>query len=157
MEVATRNGWQLYAFTYFLNTLKELTAEAKRQQQANPTGFYTHSSVKMLASISQAIQDDVPENPGNKKFLQGNTLGKKNRHWYRIKSGLPNRYRLFFRYQSNAPKSIIYAWINDNSTLRKAGAKTDVYEVFKEMLKQEKIPNTWEDLLKQSDSIPKLS
>ena len=52
-------------------------------------------------------------------------------HWFRVKKqGLLPRYRLFFQFRSEAPKTIIYAWLNDERTLRKAGDKNDVYAVF---------------------------
>ena len=38
--------------------------------------------------------------------------------------------KLFFQFNSNAPKTIIYVWMNDETTQRKAGSKTDVYAVF---------------------------
>lgn len=152
MDVATRNGWQLYAFTFFLNTLNELVLEVKKQQANNPSDFYNHSSMKMLISIRKAIIDDVPINPAADKFQQGKTLGKTYKHWRRVKSGLPDRYRLFFRFNSETPKAIIYAWINDKNTLRKAGAKTDVYTVFKRYLDQGKVPDTWKILLEESSS-----
>jgi toxin YhaV len=152
MDVATRNGWQLYVFAFFLNTLKELVSEVKKQQANNPADFYNHPSMKMLTSIRKTIIDDVPMNPAAGKFQQGKTLGKDYKHWRRVKNGLPDRYRLFFRFNSETPKSIIYAWINDESTLRKAGAKTDVYTVFKRYLDQGKVPDTWKTLLEESSS-----
>ena len=47
---------------------------------------------------------------------------------------MPDGYRLFFRFASNPVKVIVYVWFNDEDTLRKSGAKTDVYETFKRML-----------------------
>jgi toxin YhaV len=40
-------------------------------------------------------------------------------HWRRAK--FLSRFRLFFRYNSKA-KVIIYAWVNEENTLRKAGS-----------------------------------
>ncbi|WP_252092504.1 type II toxin-antitoxin system YhaV family toxin [Pseudomonas sp. MWU13-3659] len=44
------------------------------------------------------IMERVPEAPGARTYLQGNSLGKNCRHWRRVIAGLPNRYRLFFQY-----------------------------------------------------------
>ena len=54
-------------------------------------------------------------------------MGSAYRHWRRAKLG--RRYRLFFRYDSKA-KVIVYAWVNDEQTLRSAGSKSDPYAVF---------------------------
>jgi toxin YhaV len=56
------------------------------------------------------------------------------------------RYRLFFRFSSK-DKVIVYVWVNDESTLRKAGARIDAYVVFKSMLDAGDPPRTLEALL----------
>ncbi|WP_456307491.1 type II toxin-antitoxin system YhaV family toxin [Paeniroseomonas aquatica] len=57
-----------------------------------------------------------------------------------------NRFRLFFRADSRA-KVIVYAWVNDRDTLRKAGAGTDPYAVFARMLGHGNPPDDWPALL----------
>jgi toxin YhaV len=85
----------------------------------------------------------------------GSTLGKKHSHWRRVKkNNLPDRYRLFFQFRSDS-KTIIYAWFNDESTLRKDGAKTDVYTVFESMLKNGNPPSDWEALIKHVSAMKK--
>jgi toxin YhaV len=42
---------------------------------------------------------------------------------------------------------IVYAWVNDRNTLRKAGASTDPYAVFARMLANGNPPNDWPALL----------
>ncbi len=61
----------------------------------------------------------VPSDPGRDEFRQGNTLGTAYRHWRRATIG--SRFRLFFRYDSRS-KVIVYAWVNDEDTLRSAGS-----------------------------------
>ena len=73
-----------------------------------------------------------------------------NTHWRRVKKGLPNRYRLFFRFASSPVKLIVYVWFNDEDTLRKAGAKTDVYETFGRMLAKGSVPHSIDELLVQA-------
>ena len=63
---------------------------------------------------------------------------------------MPERYRLFFRFASNPVKVIVYVWFNDEDTLRKAGAKTDVYETFKRMLARGVVPSDIGDLLENA-------
>jgi toxin YhaV len=64
-----------------------------------------------------------------------------------VKKGMPDRYRLFFRFASSPVKVIVYVWFNDEDTLRKAGSKTDVYEAFKRMLARGQVPNDMGELL----------
>jgi toxin YhaV len=72
-------------------------------------------------------------------------MGSSNKHWRRAK--FMRRFRLFFRYHTNS-KSIIYVWLNDENTLRKAGASSDVYSVFAGMLSRGKPPTDWDDLVR---------
>ena len=63
------------------------------------------------------------------------------------------RFRLFFRF-STAHRAIIYAWLNDASTLRKAGAPTDPYTVFKRRLDAGDPPGDWDLLLAAANEKP---
>ena len=74
-------------------------------------------------------------------------MGPAFRHWRRAKIG--RRFRLFFRYDSRS-KVIIYAWVNDENTLRAAGSKRDPYAVFQEMLSRGDPPDDWGSLRRQS-------
>jgi toxin YhaV len=53
---------------------------------------------------------------------------------------------LFFRYSSSA-KVIVFAWVNDETTLRTYGAKSDVYAVFRKMLDGGNPPDDWAALI----------
>ena len=88
----------------------------------------------------------IPRDPLSPKFRQGNTLGKERRYWFRAKFA-GNRFRLFFRADSQACV-IVYAWVNDRDTLRKAGAGTDPYAVFIRMLARGNPPDDWPALLR---------
>jgi toxin YhaV len=59
------------------------------------------------------------------------------------------RFRLFFRYDSRA-KVIVYAWVNDQQTLRSAGSKADPYLVFERMLGRGNPPDDWAALVAAS-------
>jgi toxin YhaV len=110
-------------------------------------GYQQQPLAKLLFAVQRLIFDAIPRNPNAAEFRQGNTLGVKNRQWFRAK--FHQRYRLFFRF-SSTEKVIVYAWMNDERTLRKAGAKTDPYHVFCEMLEAGDPPLTMEALLKQA-------
>jgi len=90
--------------------------------------------------LGQPIFETVPTDPARDDYRQGNTLGSAYRHWRRAKIG--RRFRLFFRYDSKA-KVIVFAWVNDENTLRSAGSQSDPYAVFQKMLDRGHPPNDW--------------
>lgn len=152
-KVTVVNDWALFGHPLFLQRLEHLIEEVEALMKEHPEEFIRHPVYKLYQKVDEAMLQRVPANPGDKIFLLGNTLGKDNRHWRRVKNGLPDRYRLFFQYRGDAPKSVIYAWLNDELTLRKEGAKTDVYRVFKAMLAGGKMPTSYDDLLKAADPV----
>lgn len=145
------NGWSLYYFRVFKAALDDLEATVTKLAQDDPTGYKTHPKTKLLASVYRAITEVVPANPDAQDFRLGKTLGTAHTNWRRVKKGMPERYRLFFRFASNPIKVIVYVWFNDEDTLRKAGAKTDVYETFKRMLARGVVPTDIAALLTQAD------
>lgn len=58
-----------------------------------------------------------------------------------------SRHIVFYRFASSPIQIIIYVWFNYENTLRKAGAKTDVYETFNRMLARGHVPGSIEELL----------
>lgn len=144
------NGWKLYVTDIFENQLDKLVKEVEVLAEKDPNHFYNHPKYKLLFAIQDNIYRKIPLNPSDIKYRLGSTLGKKHTHWRRLKkNNLPDRYRLFFQFRSDS-KIIIYAWFNDDSTLRKEGAKTDVYAVFETMLKNGNPPTTWEELIQHT-------
>jgi toxin YhaV len=49
---------------------------------------------------------------------------------------------------------IVYAWVNDENTLRKAGSRTDPYAVFVGRLRAGNPPDNWEDLIQAARDLP---
>jgi toxin YhaV len=143
------NDWLILYFTAFQERLNDLEQAVLRIQQARPEQFAKHPTVKLLKAVVQAILVEVPRNPASPLFEQGNTLGSAHRHWRRVKRRLPPRYRLFFQF-SSLQSQIVFAWLNDESSLRQDGAKTDVYRVFKRLLDQGKVPDSWDQLVAAS-------
>ena len=115
----------------------------------DPDNFYHHTMYKFFESVTDCIKDRIFPHPDHSNFLLGNTLDKAHRDWRRAKNGLPNRYRLFFKF-SSTDNAIVLAWLNDHSTLRKDGSKTDVYHVFQKMLNAGEIPTDFQALMKAS-------
>jgi toxin YhaV len=145
------NGWTLFYFKLFADILSKLERDVAELARKDPEGYVHREKAKLLKSVLNSITKDVPTNPNDAKFRLGKTLGDRFKDWRRVKQGLPSRYRLFFKFTS-AQWRIIYAWLNDKNTLRKEGAKTDAYEVFNRMLARGEVPDSIEELLKDSTS-----
>ena len=142
MEV---NGWRLFQYPLFESQLRKLTEAVQQLSISQPDTYGGHPKTKLLATIHRYITESIPRNPSAPEFRQGDTLGPDNRHWFRAK--FHQRYRLFFRF-STKDRVIVYVWVNDEFTLRKAGPRTDAYAVFKSTLKAGDPPRTLMALLK---------
>ena len=139
------HGWSLLFHNCLVEQLQKLKAASDRAKAADPAGFEVN--VKLFRALSQLIFETVPSDPAREEYRQGNTMGTTYRHWRRAKIG--RRFRLFFRYDSKA-KVIVFAWVNDEHTLRSAGSKSDPYSVFQKMLDQGNPPDDWAVLLAAS-------
>ncbi|MGV1870443.1 type II toxin-antitoxin system YhaV family toxin [Agrobacterium rosae] len=140
------NGWTVRAHPLLLDQLEKLTATVENLARKDPETYRENANAKLLAALQSLLFDKIPQDPTSTSYVQGNTLGTSRRHWFRAKFG-GARFRLFFRYSTRA-KVIIFAWVNDENTLRTYGSKTDAYAVFKDMLNGGNPPDDWETLLK---------
>lgn len=145
-----RHGWRLVAHPLFLDQLGRLLAGVERAKRTDPEGWQGKADAKLVAAIRGLVLDRIPRDPLAAEFRQGNTLGAAHRHWFRAKFG-GVRFRLFFRADSRA-RVIVYAWVNDRNTLRKAGARTDPYAVFAAMLAGGNPPDDWPALLAAAEA-----
>ena len=148
-----QSGWQLFYFETFKAALDELEADVTQLAKQDPAGYKAHATTRLLASVYKAITQQVPANPDHPDFRLGKTLGDEYTNWRRVKKGMPDRYRLFFRFASSPVKLIVYVWFNDEDTLSKAGAKTDVYAVFRRMLERGEVPGSIVALLTSSEQV----
>ncbi|MGS0649154.1 type II toxin-antitoxin system YhaV family toxin (plasmid) [Komagataeibacter nataicola] len=137
----TINGWTILAHPLFLDQLEKLTDAVEVLKAKKPKKYQREANTKLLAALSKLVFQTIPADPTATVYRQGSTLGVAHRHWFRAKFG-NGRFRLFFRYDSTA-KIIIFAWVNDETTLRTYGAKTDAYRVFKGMLEAGDPPDDW--------------
>ncbi len=144
-----RHGWTLLFHECVVGQLQKLQAAADRAKTQDPTGFEANANVKLFDALATLIFEVVPSDPNREEYRQGNTMGPAFRHWRRAKIG--RRFRLFFRFDSKA-KIIIFAWVNDEHTLRSAGAKNDPYVVFQKMLNSGQPPDDWGALLATTKS-----
>lgn len=147
-----KNGWHLYRHRLFAERLTELEQSVAALAARDPTGYKLHPQTKLLASVFRAINETVPADTAAQVFRLGHTLGDDHAHWRRVKKGMPQRYRLFFRFSSSPLPLIVYVWLNDEDSLRKKGARTDVYAQFRAMLERGEVPAGIEDLLRGSES-----
>ena len=146
----TANGWSLFYHRVFKAALDELEALVAKLAADDPRGYKPHPKTKLLASVYRAVTQLVPANPDAADFRLGKTLGPQHTHWRRVKKGMPDRYRLFFRFASHPVKVIVYVWFNDEDTLRRAGSKTDVYETFQRLLARGVVPSDITTLLREA-------
>lgn len=139
------HGWRIFAHPLFLDQIERATTAAEAVKAADPNRYPTTAQAKLLAMLARLIFETIPADPTRQEYREGNTLGTSRKHWFRAKFG-NGRFRLFFRYDSRT-KVIIYAWVNDETTLRTYGSKTDAYHVFKGMLDKGDPPDDWNALL----------
>ncbi len=114
-----RHGWTLLFHDCIVGQLQRLHAAAQRAEKADPKAAEHNANVRAFCVLSRLMLEVVPRDPSGEEYRQGNTLGPAYRHWRRAKFG--GRFRLFFRYDSRT-KVIVCAWVNDERTLRAAGA-----------------------------------
>jgi toxin YhaV len=141
------HGWRLFVHPLFESQIETLAERVAKLASANPQGYRSHPAAKMLATIHHYVREAIPRDPNSPEFRQGNALGTANRHWFRAK--FHARYRLFYRF-STSQKVIVYVWVNDEASLRKAGSKTDAYSVFKSMLESGEPPSSFDELMRVS-------
>jgi toxin YhaV len=141
-------GWALYLHPLLESQLEELLQKVKQIENAEER--MSHPATKLLATINRYMQEIIPRDPNAPEFRQGNTLGPENRHWFRAK--FHSRFRLFYRFSSKH-QVIVYAWVNDEHSLRKSGGKSDPYSVFRSMLENGTPPQHLETLLSASRKI----
>jgi toxin YhaV len=136
-------GWTLLAHSLFLDQLEKLTRKATGES-TGPDGEQGPAT-KLLGHVLDLIFDKIPQDPSNPAYRHGGTLGGGHRQWFRAKTG-DGRFRLFFRFHS-VHKMTVYAWLNDEQSLRTYGASTNAYAVFARMLAAGNPPADWNALV----------
>lgn len=144
------NGWTLFAHPLFVEQYEALTDKVEKLKVKEPTGYIKKNATKRLAAIHKLAFEIIPQDPTKPEYRQGTTLGEDNKHWFRAK--FFQQYRLFFRYHQ-ASKVVVYAWVNDEKTLRAYESKNDAYKVFTKMLASGNPPDDWDVLLKSASSL----
>jgi toxin YhaV len=140
------SGWIILAHPLFLTQIERLVAAAKAERPANGP------NTELLAHLLDLAFDKIPADPGNPAFRQAGALGNNRKYWFRAKTG-NGRYRLFYRFQSSA-RIIVYAWVNDENSLRTYGSTTDAYATFARMLDDDNPPGDWDALVRAASTKP---
>jgi len=146
------NGWTLLFHEAIIGQVRNLADACERARKADPNDFPSNANVRLLAALARLMLEVIPADPSRPEYRQGNTLGEQYRHWFRAR--LFGRFRLFFRYDSRA-RVIVYAWVNDERTLRKRGSRSDPYETFRGMLASGNPPDEWSALVTSSGRLPR--
>ena len=152
-SLVERNGWKLYGHPAFMERLETLIREVDGLRTKQPKAYASHPRPKLLKRVLDLILIEIPRDPNAAEFQLGNTIGPAHRHWRRAK--FLGRFRLFYRF-SSTHKAIVYAWVNDETTLRKAGAHSDPYAVFIRRLQEGDPPDDWDALLRASQGLRRL-
>ena len=137
------NGWSIFAHPSFLDQLEALIAEVEKARTKDAKNYQRRNATKRLAAIVKLTLEVIPQDPARLEYRQGDALGKDRRHWFRAK--FYQQYRLFFRF-SASQRVIIYAWVNDQETLRACESETDAYRTFKRMIDRGRPPDDWDKL-----------
>ena len=137
------HGWTLYFHECFDEQLAALLEDVRDAIGRRPDDYRKTNAFKRLAAVAKLAFDDIPRDPADPRYRQGATLGEEHKHWFRAK--FFQQYRLFFRF-SERERVIVYAWVNDDRTLRSYGSKTDAYATFRKMLAGGRPPDDWKAL-----------
>jgi toxin YhaV len=145
-------GWTLAFHPCLLAQVERLVAAAKEEvERAGKRGTNRPGpNQKLLAHVLDLMFEAVPRDPNAPEYRLGHTLGRQHAHWRRAKTG-GGRYRLFFRFRSDA-RLIVFAWINDEQSLRTYGSATDAYRVFAEGLERGAPPDDWDTLVAEAST-----
>lgn len=146
--IAELHGWTLFGHPCFLDQLERLLDAVEMERVRAGPDKPDSANAKVLAAITTLILEEIPTDPTRPEYRQGETLGSKRKHWFRAKFG-GGRFRLFFRYRTDV-RIIVYAWVNDEKTLRTYGKRSDAYAVFTRMLDMGDPPDSWGALLAAS-------
>ncbi len=125
------NGWLVLA----LPEVERRYAEIRRRVvelrgRLAEEDYVQHPTLKLFASVRRLLTSTIPADPDAPEFKLEGSLSKFRRA---KKHGLPPRYRLFWVFSSRL-RVIIVLYLNDETTLRKEGARSDPYRVFQRMI-----------------------
>ncbi len=137
VEPPRAGDWALLLHPLLLEQIGKLTAAAERERAKDPDGG-PGPNTKLLGHLLDLMFRKIPQRPGDPIYRGGKSLPD---DWFRAKTG-NGRYRLFYRFDSKT-RLIVYAWVNDEQSLRTYGSSTDAYAVFRDMVADGDPPEDW--------------
>jgi toxin YhaV len=140
------NGWTFLAWPAFDERWSRLILAVAKKRTQDPEGYKTSPEARLLKGLVLVIRDHIARDPN----APAHRLRRDLAAWRRVQ--VFGRYRLFYRF-SSAHRVVVLAWLNDEHTLRKEGAKTDPYAVFAGLLARGAIPSDWSALVAGSSGV----
>ena len=131
------NGWTVYFHPVFAARFDGLLRRAEKARAAGRAG---DPDLKLLAAVARLVESVVPADPDHADFRLAGDLARFRRAKGR---GLPARHRLFWIFSTRA-RAIVFLYLNDESTLRKAGARSDPYVRFRTLVRRGEIGDDFE-------------
>jgi hypothetical protein len=137
-----------------------------RTKLRRPIDFFDHESARSTGSRRTEDEDADPVMLGFLSFLQKQMAehpeliepadqgaGCRVHQLARCEEGHAGSLSAVLSFRLQAREGSCLCWFNDEDTLRKAGAKSDVYEVFRRMLIRGQVPTSLEELPTQSTAL----
>lgn len=139
----TINGWLVLYHPVFRKRYVALRDQVRLlKHRLSPAKYAQHPRVKLFAAVRYLVNEKVPSDPNASEYRLRDELSK---HRRAKGQGLPPRYRLFWVF-SETHRVIIFTYMNDEETLRKEGAKSDPYEVYKKLIARRDIGQDFEEV-----------
>ena len=127
------NGWTLLYHPIFGDRYAALRDQVRAlKRELDDASWSRHPTTKLVAGVRKLVLDVIPCDP----FAPEYHLRGELKDFYRASGlGLPKRYRLFW-VASRQARAVIYLYLNDETTLRKEGARSDPYVQFQAMVRR---------------------
>lgn len=136
------HGWTVLFAEPFLSAYGDLSAGARKlKADLSEEQYVQHPDVKLFLTVRELTRDVIPSDPHHADYRLGGDLSKFRRTKGR---GLPRRYRLFWVF-SDQLRVIIFLYLNDARSLRKAGDRSDPYRLFSAMVSSGQIGAEFEE------------
>lgn len=129
-------GWRVLFTEPFTTRYGDLSGRARALSVAlSREDYQRHAEAKLFKTVFKIVYEIVPADPDHPDFRLAGEL----KPFRRVKGrGLPRRMRLFFVFSEKA-RTIIFLYLNNAGTLRKAGDRHDPYDVFRGLIRKGEI------------------
>ena len=127
------NGWTLLYHPVFGDRYVALRDQARAlKRELDDESWSRHPTTKLVAGVRKLVMDVIPQDPLAPAYHPRGDL----KDFYHASGlGLPKRYRLIW-VASRQARAVIYLYLNDETTLRKEGARSDPYVQFQAMVRR---------------------